>query len=254
MTPRHCGLTGKPVSHSLSPAVFREIFRRYNITDASYALYPLAEVEELLTLVRRDAQLFGLNVTIPFKEKVLGLMDILDTEAAEIGAVNCIRIERAGGKVTLEGFNTDSRAFRETISPHLGKRHRRALVLGTGGAAKAVVHALKNLDISHRTVSREPESDGLAYKDLEGLNLGEYPVIINATPLGMHPDVETCPDIPYEKLSAEHLLYDLVYQPEKTLFMTKGESYGAKTLSGRQMLWRQAELSWLIWNENKSQG
>jgi len=195
-----------------------------------------------------DPDLAGLNVTIPFKADVIRYLDEIDPVAESIQAVNCIKITRNRKKMKLAGFNTDSAAFRDTLKPLLQKQHRRALVLGTGGAARAVCHALNDLNIEFTLVSRAEKPGVLTYADTSHRIITNHKVIINATPVGMFPDESHCPYLPYDALTTRHLLYDLNYNPEETLFLKKGIEAGALVKNGLEMLHLQAELSWKTWS------
>ncbi|MFN4246467.1 MAG: shikimate dehydrogenase [Flavipsychrobacter sp.] len=238
------GLIGYPLSHSFSPAYFNNKFATENI-DGRYDAYAIPSVEDLKTLLQEHPQLKGLNVTIPYKEQVLPLLNEIDAAAREIGAVNCIKIEV--GK--LIGYNTDHIGFVESLKPLLQPQHTHALILGTGGAAKAVMYALKQLGIKHKTVSRI--GGDMQYADVDEEIMDKYRLIINTTPLGMYPAINTAPEIPYQFIDSSHLLYDLVYNPEETLFLKKGKQKGATIKNGYEMLILQAEASWQIWNTNR---
>jgi len=237
------GLIGMPLAQSFSKKYFTEKFEKEGIADSMYELFPLEEIHQLSDLLLRHSNLEGLNVTIPYKEQVLPYLHAIDEEAKAIGACNCIKIK--DGKLT--GFNTDAPAFRESLLQQLQPHHNKALVLGTGGAAKAVVHVLRGLGIPFTYVSRSSGS-GLVYEELSREIMEEYPLIINTTPLGSFPKMDTAPAIPYEYLTERHYLYDLVYNPAKTLFLQQGEERGATIKNGYEMLVGQAELSWKIWN------
>ncbi len=246
---RKYGLIGYPLSHSFSKRYFTEKFDREGVGDAEYENYPLESIGELPELVRAEPVLAGLNVTIPYKEKVIPFLDSLAGDATAVGAVNTIRISRSGG-IRLTGYNTDVWGFETTLRPLLKPWHTFALVLGTGGAAKAVGYVLKKLGMEVWFVSRHPRGDrAIRYNELTGLMLQKIKLIVNTTPLGMAPHTDTCPDIPYGYLTSEHLLYDLVYNPEETLFMKLGKERKATVVNGMQMLVQQAERSWQIWNE-----
>lgn len=242
---RRYGLIGYPLSHSFSQRYFTEKFEREGIRGCSYSNFPLASIDEL-SAVLADPELCGLNVTIPYKEQVLPFLDARSPVVEAIGACNCIRIE--GGRRT--GHNTDVVGFEQSLLPHLGSHHRRALVLGTGGAAKAVEYVLGRLDIGYRLVTRRPRPDtgDLGYEQVDAALLTAYTLIINTTPLGMHPHTEECPPLPYEALGPRHYLFDLIYNPARTLFLQKGEARGAVVENGHEMLVLQAEESWRIWN------
>lgn len=238
------GLIGYPLSHSFSPAYFNNKFATENI-DALYDAYAMPSVEDLRTLLKEHPQLKGLNVTIPYKEQVLPLLHDIDTAARDIGAVNCIDIR--DGK--LIGYNTDYIGFAESLQPLLQVQHTHALVLGTGGAAKAVIYALKQIGIEYKIVSRTGRD--MQYADVDQEILDKYKLIINTTPLGMYPKTDTAPEIPYQHLGKEHLLYDLVYNPEETLFLQKAKQQEASIKNGYEMLILQAEAAWQIWNTNR---
>lgn len=235
------GIIGYPLSHSFSPGYFREKFRQLGI-DATYDAFPLAAITGLPALLEQHAGLQGLNVTIPYKQSVMAYLDELDATAEAVGAVNCIRIR--DGK--LKGFNTDTIGFANSLKPLLGKEHNHALILGTGGAAKAVVYALQQLGITYKLVSRT--GGDLRYEDLNRELIESHQLIINTTPLGMYPAVDQAPDLPYSLLGPGHLLYDLVYNPEETLFLQRGKAQGAVIKNGYDMLIGQAEAGWAIWN------
>lgn len=241
------GLIGKAVSHSYSKAYFDEKFFREKLRDYHYDLYQLADVSEVKNLLAEEPEICGLNVTIPYKEQVLPLLDEIDAEAARIGAVNVIRVK--DGK--LKGFNTDSAAFYESLQHWMPQlKDQKALILGTGGSGKAVQEALTRFSIPFRNVSRDSRLAPLTYEMLKtdaGL-LEEHKLIINTTPLGMSPDTSLFPDIPYEKLTARHMVYDLIYNPARTQFLQKAEMRGCSIKNGLEMLHLQAEKSWQIWN------
>ena len=239
------GLIGYPRSHSFSKGFFKEKFEKENITGCQYENYPIPGITEFTTLLEEHPQLQGLNVTIPYKEVVIPFLDELSDAAARIGAVNCIHFN--GGKKT--GYNTDVIGFTKSLQPLLQPHHTRALVLGTGGAAKAIMYALEQLGIAYTVVSRRPENGAIAYEALDQATMEAHTVIVNTTPLGMYPRVDTFPEIPYQYLSSRHLLYDLVYNPAETAFLQKGAAQGATIKNGHEMLILQAEASWEIWNK-----
>ncbi len=242
---RKFGLIGYPLGHSFSKKYFTDKFVKNNISGCEYELYPLEDVKQLPQLLADNPKLEGLNVTIPHKEAVIPFLDKLSDEAAQIGAVNCIRIENG----LKTGYNTDAFGFHQSIKPFLEPHHSRALILGTGGASKAVAYILGKIGIDYLFVSREAKgSNQISYEQLNELALRYHKFIINTTPLGTYPNMDQCPAIPYEFITAEHFLVDLVYNPEKTLFMQKGEEKGAMILNGYPMLQQQAEKSWEIWN------
>ena len=243
---RKFGLIGKTLVHSFSKKYFTEKFEREAV-DANYELYSIANVDSLRQFVQEHS-LCGLNVTIPYKQDVIPLLDEIDSEAQMLGAVNVIKIKREGERLCLKGFNTDVVGFRNSLKPLLKPWHTSALVLGTGGASKAVLYVLENLGIAARCVSRQKREGMLTYETLDADVMRRNTLIVNTTPLGTFPKVETCPDIPYRLLTEKHLLFDLVYNPEQTLFMKKGLQNGAAVKNGYEMLVGQAEASWRIWN------
>lgn len=238
-------LIGYPLVHSFSMQYFTEKFEREGI-DARYLNMEMESVAALLDAIKAHPQLKGLNVTIPHKQAVIPLLTAVSDEALAIGAVNCIKIGRK--PLTLTGYNTDVIGFERSIKPLLRPHHRKALVLGTGGASKAVAYGLRQLGIEPTLVSRTPAQGMLGYDALNKDIMAEHTVIVNCTPLGTYPNVDTCPDIPYKYISSRHLLYDLVYNPAQTLFLQKGEAAGAKVKNGLEMLHLQAEAGWQIWN------
>lgn len=243
---REFGLIGYPLGHSFSKKYFGEKFEAENI-DARYELYPLEVIDKFPELIQK-VELTGLNVTIPYKEKVMKYLDELDETAAKIGAVNVIKFIREGDKTRLKGYNSDAIGFENSIKKSLGILHKKALILGTGGASKAIKYTLEKLGLEVTYVSRTRTESILSYKDLTKDIIEENLLIANSTPLGMYPDVDACPDIPYEHISSEHILFDAIYKPDLTLFLQKGEEKGAKTINGLEMLYGQAEAAWKIWN------
>lgn len=242
---RKFGLIGFPLTHSFSKKYFTQKFQNEHIPDAVYDLYELPELKELPALISQNPELKGLSVTIPHKKKVIPFLNELNETAAKIGAVNTIKISE--GK--LKGYNTDVIGFRESLKKFLPQNFRsRALILGTGGAAQAVKAALQELQIPFQSVSRNPDSGNLTYENLTPEIIEMHQLIINTTPLGTFPKVETCPPIPYGFLTPQHFLFDLVYNPEETIFMKNGRERGAKTQNGYEMLVLQAEAAWQIWN------
>ena len=238
------GLIGFPLAHSFSHRFFTEKFRNEQI-DAEYLNFEIEDVSHICEIVRNNPQLKGLNVTIPHKESVIPFLDEISDEAKKIGAVNTIKIDN--GK--LIGFNTDYIGFKNSISPLLHPdTHQCALILGTGGASKAVAHALSDLGLEWKYVSRTKNGNRLTYSELNSEILSHYTVIINTSPVGTFPKIDECPPIPYEYLTPSHLLYDLVYNPAETLFLKKGKERGAVFKNGLEMLELQALEAWKIWN------
>jgi len=239
------GLIGNPLTHSFSKTYFTEKFSAQGLADYQYQNFELASINELANLLKSGANLQGLNVTIPYKEAVLPFLDFEDEAVKRIGACNCIKLNN--GKLT--GYNTDVVGFQQSLQPVLKPHHAAALVLGSGGASKAVQAALTNLGIGYLIVSRKASKRGISYSDLGEREIKTHSLIINTTPLGMHPNTQKSPDIPYRFLTQDHLLFDLIYNPATTEFLAKGAEYGAKTFNGHQMLVLQAEESWAIWND-----
>lgn len=245
---RKYGLIGYPLGHSWSKKYFAEKFLSENLTDCQYELYPLKSIEELPSLLENENELRGLNVTIPYKSDVIKYLNKLSPEADEIGAVNVIKVMRENGRIILSGFNSDATGFILSLEPFLTNQ-KNALVLGTGGSSKAVVYALKKAGICVTIVSRNHGPGKISYNDLNEGHFNEAGLIVNTTPLGMHPDTEGKPPIPYEFLRNDHILYDLVYNPEMTSFMKMGKKRGCTVISGLNMLKLQAEKAWEIWND-----
>ncbi|MDG1517571.1 MAG: shikimate dehydrogenase [Flavobacteriales bacterium] len=249
MSNKKLGLLGYPLTHSFSAKYFGEKFKNENIKGFTYENFEIPTIEDFTDVIKNNPEIVGLNVTIPYKEQIIPFLDELDDEAREIGAVNTIKVIRTAEGVKLKGYNTDIYGFKETLKPLLKMNHYKALILGTGGAAKAVEYVLKNIGLDVLYVSRNPESESeKSYDELNDVAVKNFPVIVNSTPLGMHPEVDVCPDIPYEHLSEDNLLYDLIYNPGETLFMKKGAEQGANTQNGLGMLKLQAEKAWEIWN------
>lgn len=238
------GLIGFPLGHSFSRKFFNEKFEREGL-DAEYQNYEIEDAKQLIEIVHQHPNLRGLNCTIPHKQAIITMMDELSDEAKRIGAVNVIRIR--DGK--LKGFNSDIIGFTESIRPLLQQHHTAALVLGTGGASKAICAGLEKLGLSWKYVSRSARQDGLTYSELTPEVMQHYTVIVNCSPVGMHPHIDECPAIPYEYLTDKHLLYDLVYNPLETKFMQQGLALGATVKNGLEMLELQALASWRFWQE-----
>ncbi len=246
---RKFGLVGYPLGHSFSKKFFTNKFNDENIENCVYENFEIENIERVKDIVYEEKQLVGLNVTIPYKEKVMRFLDDLSEEASKIKAVNTIKITRKGNQIHLKGYNTDQYGFRVPLEEKLSESDHKALILGTGGASKAVAYTMNMLNIPYKYVSRTPKNkDMFAYGDLDKGVMQEYKLIVNTSPLGTYPNIEQCPDLPYEFLSPEHILYDLVYNPEKTKFLRNGQNYGAITINGLPMLQLQAEKAWEIWN------
>lgn len=245
------GLLGYPLGHSFSKNYFNDKFAAEGI-DAEYINFEIPSITDLKEVLDDHPELSGLNVTIPYKEQVMPYLDALDPEAEAIGAVNVIKILRSDSvdddDFELIGYNSDVVGFRNSLSPLLTPERKKALILGTGGAAKAVRQGLISLGVEPVYVSRTAREGMLTYDDLTPEVMAEYKVIVNTTPLGMYPKVDACPPIPYEFLTPGHLLYDLIYNPDVTTFMKKGRAHGAEVKNGLEMLLLQAFESWRIWN------
>lgn len=245
---RTFGLIGFPLSHSFSKKFFTEKFEDEHIEDCKYELFPLEKIELLHELLRNQPSLCGINVTIPYKVEVLPFLTEIDEHAEKIGAVNCILVGQNSDKPVLKGYNTDFYGFTESLRPLLKANHKKALVFGNGGAAHAVKYALTQLGIQFLIVARRPEVGSILYEEVTESILAEYHLLINTTPLGMSPNYDAAPIIPYEFLNSSHLAYDLVYNPEETKFLTQAKLRGAEIKNGLEMLYLQAERSWQIWN------
>ncbi len=242
------GLIGFPLTHSFSRNYFNQKFEAEGI-NAQYLNFELPDIGDFMEVISEYPTLSGLNVTIPYKEQVLPYLNEIDDDAAKIGAVNVIKIIRDKGDIRFKGYNSDIIGFSDSIAPLLKDRRTNALVLGTGGASKAVVRGLQNLGVNTTLVSRASRPGVITYNDLTPDIIAQNLIIVNTTPLGMYPHVDECPDIPYQYLTPEHLCYDLLYNPDVTLFMRKAAQQGAETKNGLEMLLLQAFAAWNIWNE-----
>ncbi|WZL89289.1 shikimate dehydrogenase [Salinimicrobium sp. 3283s] len=243
---RKFGLVGRNISYSFSRKYFSEKFTSEGI-NATYENFDLQDIKQFPEVLAKNPELKGLNVTIPYKEVIFPFLDSLDETAQQIGAVNTIKVERNG---SLTGYNTDYFGFSEALKPFLKLHHKKALILGTGGASKAVNYALNSLDIKTRLVSRSPSKNAISYQQLSEEILEEHTVIINTTPLGTHPKVEEYPPLPVNYLSSRHLLFDLIYNPPQTALMKLAAARGATVLNGEKMLELQALKAWEIWNRD----
>ncbi|MBQ7179884.1 MAG: shikimate dehydrogenase [Bacteroidaceae bacterium] len=241
------GIIGYPLGHSYSRGFFTDKFKKEGI-DAQYLNFPITGAEQLRVVIEENPELRGLNVTLPYKQAVIPLLDELSDEAREIGAVNVIRVRRKNGVPYLKGFNSDIIGFMNSIRLLLKSNHRKALILGTGGASRAIRVGLERLGIDWTYVSRTPAEGRFTYDELTPEILQEYQVVVNCSPVGMYPNCDACPAIPYEALVAGHLLFDVVYNPEETLFMKRGAEQGAVVKNGLEMLYLQAVASWDFWN------
>lgn len=242
------GLIGYPLGHSFSEKFFTKKFQKENI-HACYKLFPIENIQLFHQILEKNPTIEGLNVTIPYKEQIVPYLDELDKTAAEIGAVNVIKIKKDVNQVKLIGYNSDIIGFEQSIRPLLTEHHKKALILGTGGASKGVAYVLKKLNIDYTFVSRNKNVDCFTYEELNKEIINSHTLIVNCSPIGTYPNTEVCPNIPYEGLSKQHLLYDLIYNPEKTLFLKKGEMEGATIKNGLEMLHKQAISAWEIWNQ-----
>lgn len=246
---RYFGLIGKPLVHSFSQRYFTQKFQEESI-DAAYGLYELDKIEDLKLLLQQKV-FSGLNVTIPYKQSVLPYLSEFDETARAVGAVNVIKFVRRSGEVVLKGYNSDVIGFHDSLVPLLRPYHKRALVFGTGGASKAVEYVLRRLGIEVQLVSRQAKDSVLSYEQITPEVLQSYQLLVNTTPLGTFPHVDTCVDIPYQNITNKHLLYDLVYNPQETLFLRYGKERGAQVMNGYAMLRGQAEAAWEIWNKQE---
>ena len=243
------GLIGFPLGHSFSISYFNQKFHDEDI-DAVYENFEIPNIDNFSEVLDSNPELRGLNVTIPYKEKVLPFLDSISPEARAIGAVNVIRVTHQGKDIKLKGYNSDVIGFTKSIEPMLDKKlHKKALVLGTGGASKAIDYGLRNLGLETVFVSRYEKEGTIRYQDITPEVIKEYNVIVNCTPIGMYPKTEECPLLPYEAMDSHTILYDLIYNPDETLFMKRGAQYGAQAKNGLEMLLLQAFASWEFWHE-----
>lgn len=241
------GLIGFPLGQSFSQKHFTNKFNKENI-DAKYLNFELESIGEFPEIIEDNEDIKGLNVTIPYKEKVMPFVNELDKEAEEVGAINTIRVHEKDGKKCLTGYNTDVYGFEQSIKPFLKSHHTQALILGTGGASKAVKFVLNKLGIYFKMVSRDKKTNCFTYADITDEVILEYKLVINSTPLGMFPNIEDSPMLPYNSVTTQHLFYDLIYNPSETKFLAKAKANGATTINGQEMLIKQAEKAWEIWN------
>lgn len=247
---RKFGLIGYPLGHSFSKKYFTEKFVSSHLDDCIYENFPLTNLDNFIEFIEADKQLTGLNVTIPYKTEVIKYLHTVDKEAAEVGAVNVIKISRSAGRTTLSGYNSDIAGILDSLKPFAGDHLKNALVLGTGGSSKAVCYILKKLEINIILVSREKRINTITYSEITDKILDNTQLIINTTPLGMFPATDKKPELNYNRLYRNHILFDLVYNPEVTLFLKMGAERGCQTISGLKMLYSQAEKSWEIWNKS----
>lgn len=240
------GLIGKNISYSFSKKYFRQKFSDPLFEDATYENFDIDSITEFPEILQKNPDLKGLNVTIPYKEAIIPYLDSLSDKAYRIGAVNVIRFTKKGN---LKGYNSDWYGFKKSLAPLLQPHHQKALILGTGGAAKAVAFALDELNIYYAFVSREKSEKTIDYKHVNATTFDNFQIIINCTPLGTSPNTEQCPEIPYEYFTKNHLAYDLIYNPERTEFLKRARKNGAAIKNGHEMLVLQAEKAWRIWNK-----
>lgn len=243
------GLIGYPLGHSFSKNYFNEKFENEGI-DAQYTNYEIPSIEDLTEILESTPNLKGFNVTIPYKEKVISYLDAISPEATAIGAVNVVKVEHKGQKTILKGYNSDIIGFTQSIEPFIESFHKKALILGTGGASKAINYGLKSLGLETLFVSRSERPGAILYSQVTPEIVKEYNVIVNCTPVGMYPHTDECPNLPYEAMDSHTLLYDLIYNPDETLFMKKGAAQGATVKNGLEMLLLQAFASWDFWHDN----
>lgn len=241
------GLIGYPLGHSFSIGYHNQRFADEGI-NAKYLNFEIPTIDDLPAVLGKNPELKGLNVTIPYKEKVMQFLDYVSPEARAIGAVNVIRVEHQGKKIVLKGYNSDVIGFTQSIEPMLEEHHKKALILGTGGASKAVSYGLRSLGLETVYVSRYERPNTIQYQSITPDVVQEYNVIVNCTPLGMFPKTEECPALPYEAMDERNILYDLIYNPDETLFMKRGKEHGAEVKNGLEMLLLQAFASWEFWN------
>lgn len=245
---RKFGLIGYPLSHSFSQQYFHNKFQSMD-EELVYENFPIESLDELADVIRKNPNLKGLNVTIPHKTSIIKLLDDISNEAKSIQAVNTVLVEWVGDSYKLTGYNTDVIGFKASIEPH-ASGHSNALILGTGGAAKAAYHVLEEMDIECEFVSRSTEAADFTYDDLTEDTVWQSTLIINCSPVGMYPLIDQAPGIPYTAITPEHVLFDMIYNPAETVFLKNGKARGATCINGQEMLERQAEESWLIWNKD----
>ena len=240
------GLLGKDISYSFSKTYFKKKFEDENISDTTYENFDIESIDLFPSIIKNTTGLKGLNVTIPYKEQVIPFLDKVNKKAKTIGAVNTIKITKKG---KLVGYNTDCYGFKKTIKPFIKSHHKKALILGTGGASKAIAYTLNEMEISYQYVSRKlSDGVGFSYDTLTANDVKDYQIIINCSPVGTFPNIEDCPNIPYQSINEKYILFDLIYNPEETKFLRLGKKNKATTVNGLGMLEFQAEKAWSIWN------
>ena len=245
-TKNRFGLLGKNIGYSFSVGYFAEKFKSLNLEDYEYVNFDIQTIEEFPEIIKNNPNLKGMNVTIPYKEAVIPYLDKISKKAQRIGAVNTIKFTKKG---KLKGYNSDFYGFKKSLKPLLEPHHKKALILGTGGASKGVGFALEELGITYTFVSREATNESIGYKLVNATTFDNHQIVINCTPLGTSPNVDAFPPIPYEYFTSKHIAHDLIYNPEETIFLKKAKKQGAKTKNGLEMLRYQAEKSWRIWNK-----
>lgn len=244
------GLIGLTLGHSFSQSYFNEKFENEDI-NAVYINFEIPSIKVLPEVIAQNPELKGFNVTIPYKQQVMNFLDSITPEAKAIGAVNVVKISHKGKKTVMKGYNSDVVGFTRSIEPLLEPCHKKALILGTGGAAKAINYGLKSLGLETQFVSRRKAEGVICYDDIDSNTMKEYKVIVNCTPCGMYPKAEECPKLPYEAMDSHTLLYDLIYNPDETMFMKQGAKYGATVKNGLEMLLLQAFVSWDFWHDEE---
>ena len=247
---RKFGLIGYPLRHSFSKQYFSDKFKIEKLNDCCYENYPISDIAQFRSIISSEPELCGLNVTIPYKTEVIRFLDYIAKEAADIGAVNVIKIKKTKDKTLLYGYNSDFIGVSDSLKQYLDNDVKQALILGTGGGSKAVYYVLKNAGLSVQFASREKRVGVLTYSELTPEVLAATQLIVNTTPLGMFPNIKTLPDINYQCIGKKHILFDLVYNPEITAFLQKGIERGCTIITGSKMLFSQAERAWQIWNED----
>ncbi len=244
------GLIGYRLGYSFSKGFFTDKFEREGLKEHEYVNFELNTISEFPSIFKKNDHIAGLNCTIPYKQEIMPYLDEVDEEATQVGAINTVKIIRSADQTKLKGFNTDIYGFENSLMPMLNKKHKKALILGTGGASKAIKHILDKNDIDYLSASIDEElfDKEIRYEQIDAALLKEYLIIIHATPLGTFPKVDNCPSIPYEHITSDHVLFDLVYNPELTLFLKKGLEKGASIKNGLEMLHLQAIKAWEVWN------
>jgi shikimate dehydrogenase len=246
---RKYGIIGFPLSHSFSKRYFQNKFKAENIRDAEFDIFPIENISSITDIINNNPELNGFSVTIPHKESIIPYLNEIDETAHKIGAVNCVKVTHKNNKSILKGYNTDCIGFEETLKPLLKPFHKKALILGTGGASKAVAYTLNKLAIEFQFVSRFKTNKTITYDQVDANCINEHLLIVNTTPLGMFPNINNYPLLKYELLSDKHYLYDLIYNPAETKFLEFGKLKNATVTNGEKMLHLQAEEAWRIWND-----